>query len=227
MPSLQGVLLDILHFIKRLSESTAGVSHPMHAAFVRDVRDAIFVVLEEDRSKVVDELVESGRIQRDAVQYIPQSYFVETCRRTVRPAAELLEKLDAVFAHYKDMMCVIPGNPAKELPDRQVALISDRHIRLWEKQKVHIRRACVRDPPGVSMYIPIKDRKDPSKVGLCVWESNHHPSLVCGLKSILGVGPRRWPATSPSAGHLTWRATTWSIKTSSPGGTLPSSACTP
>jgi hypothetical protein len=194
MPGLRGVLLDILHFIMRLSGGTAGIKHPAFAAFVRDIRDAIYQVLQQDKDKIITELLASGRMTPEAVQFIPQSYFVQTCRRIVRQdLMDMIAKIEAIYLHYKQQIWKVAGTKGR--PDRDIPLVSDQSLQVWEQQKAHILKGCISDPPDVSMYIEIKDSS--GKVGIvclspsCAKSPGAYllPSLahqVTGFKSIRG-----------------------------------------
>lgn len=180
------VLLDAFHLIQRLQLSSGGLQHPGYGAFCADVRDALFQVVQEDRDREVDALVRAGRLTVEQARFIPQSYFVSKCRRTVRPPDESLPLLWKVLDQHSTIKFMIPGNRNKGTEDRELSVVTDRTRRCMAAQEEHFKNGCIRDPEGVPMYLEIKDAKDPSKVRHCTARAVVQPE-ACGL-----IGDGTW-----------------------------------
>jgi hypothetical protein len=93
-------------------------------------------------------------MSEEDMTYIPHSYFVERCRRAVRKVPELVRNIESVLEFYQSNTYHVPGNPEKGIPDRDIALVTDRTWTVWERLKEkHVEKGCLQDPEGVDLYI--------------------------------------------------------------------------
>lgn len=99
-----------------------------------------------------------GKLSEEECAAIPYSFFVDRCRRVIKPPEKIIRDVESLLELYQATEYLIPGDPEKEIPDREQVLVSERTWRVWEREKPHVGR-CLKDPSGVNLYIE-KTRKE-------------------------------------------------------------------
>jgi hypothetical protein len=112
---------------------------------------------------------------------LPQSFFMDRCRLTVRPKEQIIELIVQVLELFKTTKYRVKADPSRGLAEREVPLVSERTMRVWEDLKEHIMKGCLNDPEGVEAYvlkhnapqvsILLHTWPPPSQLNLAPWQS--------------------------------------------------------
>lgn len=101
------ILKDAFHVMQMMKVS---LKHGMAKEFARRLRDAIFVIDQEDKKKVEDHLKNIGA-DWDSYLVEKPDYLLERVRRYIPPPQELYKSVSFVFEKYGNALCVSSGRP--------------------------------------------------------------------------------------------------------------------
>ena len=110
------------------------------------------------QKELIRELREVGKLNEEEIAAIPYSFFVERCRRKIKPPDQIIRDVESLLELYQATEYLIPGDPEKGIPDRERALVTEGTWEVWRREKPHVGK-CLADPPGVNLYIE-KTRKE-------------------------------------------------------------------
>lgn len=106
------------------------------------------------------ELQEEGGLSPRECDSIPQSFFVDRCRRIIKPPDKIIRDIESLLQLYQSTGYLIPGDPEKGIPDREQPLVVEKTWTMWRRLRPHVEeKLCLRDPPGINLYIE-KTRKE-------------------------------------------------------------------
>lgn len=139
--------------------------HGLSREYSRRLRDAIFIVDEDDKCRVVQYLSTKGITWEEQLVRKP-SWVLRRVKRVVPPPEELYGTVQRLFAAYGNLKCAKTDLP---LFDQVAWKMADRVL-------VAIRAGHISDPPGVSFYF---------QMGV---DQNHLPMYRCcrGTNSVEG-----------------------------------------
>jgi len=147
------VLKDIWHIFDMISISK---SHSLRQEFARTLRDAVFLINEEDRAHVDARLRSEGSSFEEKLKYQPK-YLWRLVRRHVPPPEKLYKLVYTVFETYGPLKDTLTGQP----------LFTPNAWKNAKNVLKLIEAGYMSDPPGVSLYYDVGlDRKEN---GLTVW----------------------------------------------------------
>ena len=135
--------LDPFHWMQRYGRAMKK-SHLLFGIFFGCLRDALFVLNEDDVRARRDMMVAKGIVADDAAAArIPKSYFSKRnrARRLIVGRLELAVRVQLVFETFTGL-CNESGEP----------LITDRVKDVHRKCMKHVWRGCLSDIPGLQMY---------------------------------------------------------------------------
>jgi hypothetical protein len=143
---MQRVLLDSFHLMNRYPVSKL---HPLYAAFMCNLRDAMFVVCPEDKAAVM-KLLRKRNHSEEELEALPSDYFVRTCRvrRRIPPAAELSVRVNAVLTQFREI---------------DPTFINDAVWRAHKSCMEHLVKGCLSDHPDVALYFEFEDEDNDNK----------------------------------------------------------------
>jgi hypothetical protein len=135
------VLLDAFHAIKRVTD-TLSRKHPGLMLFARDMRDAIFVINDEDRNAVETVLLSNGS-NFDLKLKSDPSWVFQRVRRTIPQPDVLMLRIQKVIEKFKSPTFnhSVHGSLIKPETEKQV-----------KNLLLHIRKGCLSDPVNLSLY---------------------------------------------------------------------------
>ncbi|KAF4708964.1 hypothetical protein FOZ62_006755, partial [Perkinsus olseni] len=145
-PSLT-VRLDVFHMLWRFSKACVRTTHPGHANFMRELSQAFFKTNENDLRMLLEAIMVSFGLDdpAEAARRLRRSpsWLYRFVRRQILQPEELEERVLAVVESARNISwdgeLLLPPGP--EGFDRCLA-----------NQVYHIKRGCVSDPPGISLY---------------------------------------------------------------------------
>lgn len=148
---LQRIKLDILHAIQRISD-TISQSHALKGVFCQSLRDAIFVILPEDR--FVWETRERRRLEKkgwatEAINFRlsrDHHQMLGSIRRVVPKPDILLKAIDDRVAVFADRQ------------DNGAPLFSEATWTALKNLKRHVIKGCISDHPDVLLYFRCDSR---------------------------------------------------------------------
>jgi len=175
------VLKDIWHIFDMISIAK---NHALRAKFARTLRDAVFLINEEDKARVDERLKSEGSSFEEKLKYQPK-YLWHLVRRHVPPPEKLYELVSKVFRTYGPLKDSVTGQP----------LFSANAWKSAKNVLKLIEAGYMSDPPGVSLYYDVGlDRKEN---GLTVWRcvrgtnftegGVHHSIRACFPDSIIST----------------------------------------
>lgn len=97
--------------------------------------------------------VKTGALGEEECKRISRKFLASNCRRAIRDPAAIVELVEKAIAYWSQCPYLIPGNPDKGTESREVPVVGDRFIKVWERNKAHVMDDCLSDPPDTPMYI--------------------------------------------------------------------------
>ena len=174
----QRVKNDIVHLFFRF-ERVLSKEHGAYYDFIRDLRDALFILNQDDLDACL-------RVLREKSKMTPQEieaklahdfdWFLRRVRRLVPTPPELEERYMRVYNAYKDIVCAKKGNALFESKDAK---------RAHKSFLKHIRRNCVSDVPLPNYYIPIRIDRHGLTIYLCIRGTSKNEGLHQKLRQLL------------------------------------------
>lgn len=129
------VLQDIWHVMHRLK---LPVNHGARIGFSRAMRDAIFIMDQEDVRKVTHHLRKDGHNFEDFYASNP-TWILARVRRHVPSPDRLVQRLGHVFCSFGPMRDATTGQPLFRKADYQISISILKHA----------AKGCFSDPPGI------------------------------------------------------------------------------
>ena len=168
------VLLDVFHGMMRIGEHISK-GHKFHFAFTQHFRDAMFEIDAGDRASVEAALRHRAvptTFDRE-LEKNPK-WVWERVRRRV-PEPDILEKR---------LQLLLEEMSQSRYNDGSTPLLSEKAKKEIANLLVHVRKGCLSDPPGVSMYYFWKVDKEGLKIFRCIRGTNHLESFHQKLEMI-------------------------------------------
>lgn len=165
------IRLDAYHFMDRYHDGCRQ-RHPAFVGFCKQLRRAIFVLHEEDKSTIVEELKAQNIVVTD-------NELVKRCRRFI-PEPKILEhRINQVYNTYKDAFYVSENE--------KVFLFKSSMKSIHENALVHVRNNCLSDPPEIGLYFQRVENRNGVSFG-CKRGTSALEGYHSGLKSIFQGG---------------------------------------
>jgi hypothetical protein len=161
---------DIAHIFFRF-EKALSKEHGAFSDFIRALRDAVFVLDQNDLDQCLSVLREKHGMSDEEIEKKLKydfAWFLGRVKRKVPTPPELEERYLAVYEVFKDVVCTKSG---KKLFDTKHG--RGAHLSCLK----HIRRNCLSDIPFVSYYYPLGEDKD----GLMLYRCIRGTSALEGL----------------------------------------------
>ncbi|KAI3636130.1 hypothetical protein MIR68_005482 [Amoeboaphelidium protococcarum] len=150
------VKLDAWHAMKRICIPR---HHAFQYEFCSQLRDAIFVVNQEDANDVARVLNQKG-LNYDDVLYSKPDYILQRVRRLIPPAPVLVERLRHVLMEFSQEKYTDP--------DSGKPLLDSVAKEEFAKLLIHAGRGCLSDPQGISLYYEKGKDKDGLTLYRCI-----------------------------------------------------------
>lgn len=156
------VLKDAFHLMDMIRVSK---KHPLYQDFSKALRDVLFVVDEEDRSRIEEFLLGVNSSWNRKVEEDP-SWIFRRVRRVIPPAADILSLMDDLFRTHGPIVDPKTGKP----------LFDDEAWRKARLVKDAIAAGHVSDPINIPLYFEIGLDKD----GLPLYRCSRGTSSIEG-----------------------------------------------
>jgi predicted nucleic acid-binding protein len=166
----QRVKIDIAHIFFRFDKALSK-EHGAFADFIRALRDAMFVMDQQDLDQCLAVLREKYEMTDAAIEKKLKyefHWFLRRVKRKVPTPSELEERYLQVYDLFKDVVCAKSGKKLFDTKHGRAA-----HLSCLK----HIRRNCLSDIPFVSYYHPIGEDSD----GLMLYKFIRGTSALEGL----------------------------------------------
>ncbi|KAI3653135.1 hypothetical protein MP228_002560 [Amoeboaphelidium protococcarum] len=150
------VKLDAWHAMKRICTPR---HHAFQYEFCSQLRDAIFVVNQEDANDVARVLNLKGLNYDDVMQSKPD-YILQRVRRLIPPAPVLVERLRHVLLEF--------SQDKYTDPDSGKPLLDSVAKEEFAKLLIHAGRGCLSDPQSISLYYEKGKDKDGLTLYRCI-----------------------------------------------------------
>ncbi|KAJ3004701.1 UNVERIFIED_CONTAM: hypothetical protein HDU68_004936 [Siphonaria sp. JEL0065] len=164
------VLQDSIHCMMRLDLSK---KHPMFGAFFKALRDAIFIIDEEDKIQLDDFLRRKQNTTFEEELLRNPDWVLKRCRRYIPLSDELYRRVKEVLVEFsKDSYKDLKGVPllSDTVKKDMRTLLND-----------HIKKGCLSDPEGVALYTQVGKDKD----GLPLYATYRGTSDIESLHQLL------------------------------------------
>ncbi|CBJ28935.1 similar to Werner syndrome protein [Ectocarpus siliculosus] len=137
------VRLDIFHALQRISR-LCKKSHGAFKPFMARLRDACFIVNQDDIKEVEQALGSKGMTPEAVAEYKDKNwtYFLRNCRRLVPERQRLLERFNSVINQFCNVVDAKSGE----------VLIRPKAMQAVDQLRKHIESDCLSDPHGVPLY---------------------------------------------------------------------------
>lgn len=136
--------------------------HGAYVDFIRALRDAMFVLDQQDLDSCLAVLREVHGKTDDEIEKMMRydfAWFLRRVKRKVPTPPELEERYMSVYRVFKDVVCAKSGK----------TLFSSKHaMKAHRSCTKHIRRNCLSDIPFVSYYYPVGEDKDSLTLYKCI-----------------------------------------------------------
>ena len=160
------VKLDAYHWFSRIT-TFVDKDHGAYLDFCRELRDAVFVLNEDDKKRVDEFLKQSDRCFDNEMDENPK-WVLKFVRRVIPNPSSLCERLDLVYDKFKDAF----DSTTKDY------LFQSNFVGVWTKAMMHARNGCLSDPPGIPLYHAIKKLKNGLTQWRCVRGTNSNEGSV-------------------------------------------------
>ena len=128
------VRLDVLHAMKRLTQTTTSTRHPCHGRFCAMLSKAFF----ESDEKVLQRLVVAWRREHGSIP-LPRDIERKYVPRSIRAPTAIANDIDAVLQSFQHMS------------DSSGPLLTKATHDAWFKLKQHVLKGCLSDPTDVNV----------------------------------------------------------------------------
>ena len=120
----------------------------MYSAFFCALRDIIFTLDPTDVEKVNLALSRAGLTKQESLEKmkIDKNFAKSRIKRVVGTPEYLLTVIGELVELY---------GPMKDVNNQNNPLFKEASYASWEKLKIHIKKGCVSDKPGISLYYKI------------------------------------------------------------------------
>ena len=128
------VRLDVMHAMKRLTQTTTSTRHPCHGRFCAMLSKAFFASDE----KVLQRLVGAWRREHGSIP-LPRDIERKCVPRSIRTPTAIANDIDAVLQGFQHMS------------DSSGPLLTKATHDAWFKLKQHVMKGCLSDPADVNV----------------------------------------------------------------------------
>ena len=130
------VLLDSFHAMRRLTQTTSSTKHPWHAQFCKRISEAMFDD-DEQLSARFNKAFKRSNLSPKARARLR----TECVTRRIKDKNAIDKSIEDVIAEYTVRVHPTFG-----------PLLTPKTLSAWSALRLHVRKGCLCDPPGVDLY---------------------------------------------------------------------------
>lgn len=188
------VLKDVFHFMHGIPISR---THGLRKPFARDLRDAIFLLDEDDKARITIQLAKSG-ITFDRQMRYNAKWVLARCKRVIPPPEQLYPAVKKVFDTYGPLQDAKTGLP----------LFNNACWHAVKNALKVVRNGQLSDPPGIPLYyvVALDHKENNLPIYRCIRGTNF---VEGGVHQNIR---RRLPIAGASPRHTVTRLTDYVLK---------------